>query len=75
MTLEDQLTTFREQWNGTHVNQYDDYLAYKTVHGFAKSAAYRANQLIYSLGFSLIAETTTDNSFIVKKSKNEKNNN
>jgi len=72
MTLEDQLTTFRENWNGTHVTQYDEHLTYKVVHGFAKSAAYRANQLINSLGLNLIAEMTTDDSFIIKSKKHEK---
>jgi hypothetical protein len=72
MTLEQELETFMQAWNGVHVTKYDDCLTYKVVHGFAQSATYRANQLIDSLGLGLIAEKTTENTFIVKKLRNEK---
>jgi hypothetical protein len=72
MTLQEELETFMTNWNGVHVTKYDDYLTYKVVHGFAQSATYRANQLIDQLGLSLIAEKTTENTFIVKQKQNEK---
>lgn len=72
MTLEDQLNKFREQWHGVHVTQHDDCLVYNVVHGFAKSASFRANQLIEELELPLTAEMSTDNSFIVKTKENEK---
>ncbi len=74
MTLEEQLNKFKEAWNGVHVTQHDDCLVYKVVHGFAKSAAFRANQLIASLNLELTAEATTDNSFIIKAVNNETRN-
>lgn len=67
MTLEDQLNKFREAWNGVHVTQHDDCLVYNVVHGFSKSASFRANQLIEELGLNLTAEMTTNNSFIIKQ--------
>lgn len=72
MTLEDQLNKFREAWNGVHVNQHDDCLVYNVVHGFAKSASYRAEQLIEELDLNLTAEVTSDNTFIIKKLENVK---
>lgn len=72
MTLAQELDKFMENWNGVHITAYDDCLVYKVVHGFAKSAAFRANQLISTLELNLIAEVTTDNSFIIKFKDNEK---
>lgn len=72
MTLAQELDKFMENWNGVHITTYDDCLVYKVVHGFAKSAAFRANQLISTLELNLIAEVTTDNSFIIKFKDNEK---
>lgn len=67
MTLEQELNTFREAWTSIHVTQHDDCLVYNVVHGFAKSASYRANQLIEELGLHLIAEQTSDNTFTIKE--------
>lgn len=66
MTLEQELDTFMENWNGVHITAYHDCLVYNVVHGFAKSASYRANQLIEELNLNLIAEQTSDNTFIIK---------
>lgn len=72
MTLEQELNTFREQWHGIHVTQHDDCLVYNVVHGFAKSASYRAMQLIALLKLNLTAEVTSENTFIIKSLENEK---
>lgn len=72
MTLEQELNTFREAWTSIHVTQHDDCLVYNVVHGFAKSASYRASQLIEELDLNLTAEVTSDNTFIIKKLENEK---
>lgn len=72
MTLEQELDTFMEQWHGTHITAYEDCLVYNVVHGFAKSAAYRSNQLIEELNLNLIAEQTSENTFIIKLKENEK---
>jgi hypothetical protein len=72
MTLQEELDVFMEAWHGVSVTAYDDCLVYKVVHGFAKSAAFRATQLISTLNLNLIAEATTDNSFIIKINDNEK---
>lgn len=66
MTKEEQLIKFREEWDGIQVTQYDDFLVYKVVNRFSKSATCRANQLIEELNLNLKAESTSDNSFIIK---------
>jgi hypothetical protein len=71
MTLQEELDTFMEAWHGTHITAYEDCLVYNVVHGFAKSAVYHANQLIVTLNLNLVAEQTSDNTFIVKQKDNE----
>lgn len=74
MTLQEELDRFIENWNGTHVTKYADFLTYKVVHGFSKSASYRANQLIEELGLNLTAEANgfPFDTFIIKSKDNEK---
>ena len=75
MTLEDQLTTFRENWEGMRVTVKDDSIFYAVAWGYGGRAARRANKLIETLNLNLIAESSTEGSgfFTVKLKNNEAN--
>jgi hypothetical protein len=70
MTIEDQLTKFRESWPGTSVTVYNDWLHYSVTFGYGGRAVKRANKLIEFLGLDLlIAESATEQSgfFTIKQ--------
>lgn len=76
MTTEEQLTKFREEWDGIHVLQEEDALIYKVAPGFGRSASERANRLISAMELPLIATPTTlitNDSFTVKIKQDENN--
>lgn len=74
MSLQDQLTRFREAFFSTKCLVEDDYITYKTRRGLGKTLAEQANELIDYLGLNLTAIPTTlsaNDSFYVKSSEVE----
>lgn len=72
MTLEQELDTFRKNWEGVKVTVKDDSLFYGVAWGYGGRTARRANKIIAALGLNLIAESSTENSgfFTVKIENN-----
>lgn len=72
MTLEEELETFRKNWEGTRVTVKDDSLFYGVAWGYGGRASRRANKLIETLSLNLVAESSTENSgfFTVKIENN-----
>jgi hypothetical protein len=57
--LENQLETFRTNYNSTKVMVYDNNMVYSVAKGWADKAALEANNIISKLGLQLKAVPTT----------------
>lgn len=72
MSLDDDLTKFRENFYSVHCLVENGYIVYKTKKGYAGQLAEEANKIIDQLGLNLTAIPTTlssKDSFHVKSSE------
>lgn len=68
-TLEQQLTAFRVAYPSTRCDVFEDYIMYVfSLSSNAKRQADRANRLIESMGWDLVAIHAGRNSFFIVKS-------
>lgn len=59
MSLDDELTMFRESFYSIHAVVENGYVVYKCKRGFAKNVAEEANKLIEQMNLSLVAIPTS----------------
>ncbi len=72
MSLDDELTRFRESFYSVHCLVENGYIVYKTKRGYANQLAEEANKIIEKMGLNLSAIPTTlnsKNSFVVQSSE------